>query len=154
MQDNLLLEASLERAADTVGDITGPVMARFYEAFPLARDAFEHHGLGGREKLEAQMVENALYYAMTWLDRAHEIRIALGSSVPHHQETLTIPPDWYRGLMDSVVDVIVETIPPNELGELRVWKTIRSELDDTIEASRSTFVRTSTTTAAPGLLEG
>jgi hypothetical protein len=137
-----LMDASLERAAEAVGDITGPVMARFYEAFPPARASFEHHGWGQREKLEAVMVENALYVAMTWLDRPSEVRILLGGSVPRHQDTLAVAPDWYRGLVDAAIDVIVESIPPHELAELEVWKTIRRGLGDEIEASRSTDART------------
>ena len=41
-----LIERSLERAAETVGDITAPLMARFYAAHPAAEASFEHHGLG------------------------------------------------------------------------------------------------------------
>lgn len=141
MPDRLqLMEASLERAAETVGDITAPVLARYYGAFPEALASFEHHGLGNREALEAQMVENALYCIMNWLDRPGEVGLILGESVPHHQETLSVALGWYRGLVEATIDVIVETIPPGETAELEVWRTIRSELADLVEASKSTYV--------------
>jgi len=41
-----LLEQTLERAADSVGDITASAMQRFYGAYPEARDAFERLALG------------------------------------------------------------------------------------------------------------
>jgi hypothetical protein len=130
-----LLDTSLERAADVIGDITAPVLARFYEAHPEARAAFEHHRPGSFEKLEAEMVQNALYWAMTWLDRATEIRIHLGGSVPHHEETLAVPATWYRGLVEAVTDVIAETIPADRPDETEVWREIRSGLGRAIEQS-------------------
>ena len=133
MQDQRrLMETSLERAAESIGDITGPVVARFYEAFPEARESFEHHGLGKREALEAQMVENALTAAMTWLERPAEVRILLGGSVPHHKETLAVPPAWYRGLMEATIEVIAGSIPPGHPAELDLWNDIRRRLGEEI----------------------
>lgn len=140
MQDKLLLlDGSLERAAEVLGDITPRVMARFYETYPQARDAFEYHSAGKREKLEALMVDNSLYWAMNWLDRPTEICIQLGSSVPHHEDTLKVTVPWYRGLLESVIDVIAETIPADCPAELELWKQIRLELGTMIEDSRSTY---------------
>ena len=140
MQDHSsLLDASLERAAETLGDLTAPAMARFYAAWPQARDSFEHHGLGRRERLEAEMVQNALYWAMNWLDRQTEITIHLGSSVPHHEETLKVSVPWYRGLLDAVIDVIVETIPADRTDELELWMRIRRELGEMVAASTAAF---------------
>jgi hypothetical protein len=140
-----LLDASLERAAEALGDITAPVMARFYDAHPEARTAFEHHRPGCFEKLEAEMVQNALYWAMAWLDRAMEIRVHLGGSVPHHEETLAVPATWYRGLVEAVTDVIAETIPADRPDEMVVWREIRTGLGQAINQS------TSSSTKMPGL---
>jgi hypothetical protein len=153
VQDKLLLETSLERAAEAVGDITSPAMARFYEAFPAARASFEHHGLGNPEALEAQMVESALYCAMGWLEHREEVRIVLEGSVPHHQETLKVPLNWFRGLMDSVIDVLVETVPPDAHDELRVWAAVRRGLDEVIEASSAILAPTRSAPAEPALTE-
>jgi hypothetical protein len=46
-----LLEGGLERAAKGIGDVTGAVMAAFYEQFPGAQAAFERLSLGNRVKL-------------------------------------------------------------------------------------------------------
>ncbi|MFC3067800.1 hypothetical protein [Phenylobacterium soli] len=129
------METGLERAAESIGDITGPVMARFYAAHPAARAAFEHHGVGDPAALEAQMVENALMAAMTWLERPAEVRILFGGSVPHHQDTLAVPPGWYRGLMEATIDVIAGSIPPQNRAELELWDAIRRSLVQEIEAA-------------------
>ncbi len=134
-----LLDASLERAAEMLGDITAPTMTRFYVAYPEAREAFEHHGLGKRQALEAEMVDRALYWAMNWLERPNEISIQLVSSVPHHQETLQIALPWYRGLLEAVIDVIIGTIPEDKPAELALWRKIRGELGQLIEASKSRY---------------
>jgi hypothetical protein len=57
----VLLDAILTRAADQLSDLTEPVMQRFYWDFRDAKAKFEHHDLGKRERLEAEIVETALY---------------------------------------------------------------------------------------------
>jgi hypothetical protein len=132
-----LLDTGLERAAEVLGDITAPVMTRFYATCPEARTAFEHHGPGNPEKLEAEMVQNALYWTMSWLDRESEIRVHLGGSVPHHEDTLYVRPTWYRGLVEAVADVIAETIPADRPDELEIWREIRSGLGRAVDQSKS-----------------
>lgn len=133
--DSRLLDVSLERAAEAVGDLTETVLARFYTQHPEARQAFEHHSPGEPEKLEAEMVANALYCAMNWLDRPGEVRIQVNTSVPHHEDTLHVALPWYRGLQETVIDVIFETIPANEAAELTLWRRIRAELGEIIQTS-------------------
>jgi hypothetical protein len=130
-----LLEIGLERAAEVVGDITGPVIARFYQACPDAREAFERHAYGRREKLEALMVDNALYWVMNWFERRDEIAIQVGSSVPHHEVTLKVAAEMYRALVEAVVGVIAETIPADRTAELALWSRVRAELGEMISAS-------------------
>ncbi|HEY9090319.1 hypothetical protein [Parasphingorhabdus sp.] len=131
-----LLETSLERAADRLGDITDPVMARYYKIHPGARESFREHGLGNSKKLEAEMVESVLYCLMTWLDRPEEIRIMFGSTVPHHEDTLAVNSDWFSGLVDAAVHVITETIPDTQQDEQAVWKEIHKGLSDLIADAR------------------
>ena len=45
------IEARLERAAATMGDLTAPVMAEYYHRFPEARASFVHHAPLGPERL-------------------------------------------------------------------------------------------------------
>ena len=126
-----LINVGLERAAEALGDITAPAMARFYATHPEAREAFEHHGQDQRERLEADMVGNALYCAMTWRERPMEIRIQMDSSVPHHEDILHIALPWFRGLQDAVID----TIPAGEAEEQALWAGIRRDLGEAVAAS-------------------
>ncbi|MEW4466504.1 hypothetical protein AB1K62_01560 [Parasphingorhabdus sp. JC815] len=131
-----LLETSLERAADRLGDITDPVMNRYYAVHPGARKSFQEHGLGNTVKLEAEMVESVVYCLMTWLDRPEEIRIMFGSTVPHHEEALAVNSDWFSGLVDAAVHVIVETIPDTHQDEHALWQEIHKGLSDLIADAR------------------
>ncbi len=123
-----VLERGLERAADVVGDITGPVMARFYASHPEALEAFERHGLGDRDLLEARMVENCLYFMMNWYDRPREVLGLIEDSVPHHTHTLEVGGDWYGGMLAAALGVVMDTIPSDEAEEQQVWTEMRSRL--------------------------
>lgn len=131
-----LLETSLERAANEMGDITGPVMARYYELHPDARNSFREHGLGNTAKLEAEMVESVVYCLMNWLERPQEIRIMFGSTVPHHEETLKVTCDWFRGLVDAAVYIITKTIPNAQQDEHTLWKEIHLGVNALIADAR------------------
>lgn len=132
-----LIERSLERAADALGDITAPLMARFYAAHPAAQASFEHHGLGKRALLEAEMVGNVLYCLMTWFERPEEIRIILYDSVPHHQETLKVDASWYEGMLWAGIDLIEETLPKDAADERAAWEAMRTGLSETLAKARS-----------------
>ncbi|MEH6756255.1 MAG: hypothetical protein V7676_01945 [Parasphingorhabdus sp.] len=132
-----LLETSLERAADKLGDITDPVMKRYYSLYPDARASFHEHGLGNTVKLEADMVESVLYALMNWLEAPQEIRIIFGSTVPHHEETLHVNSDWFRGLVDAAVYVISETIPDEQRDEHALWKEIQTGVNGLIAEARN-----------------
>jgi hypothetical protein len=135
-QKKLLLEESLERVVEQIGDITQPTMERYYFRLPAAREAFERLWPGNRSQLEGEMVERALYCLMYWFDSPGEIEIMLGGSVLHHNDTLRVPPEWYAGLIDATIDVIVATIPPANGAELEVWDELRRELGGLVEHSR------------------
>lgn len=88
-----LLERGLERAAETLGDVTEPVIAAFYERFPEAQATFDRLSLGNRSRLEGEMVAQALYCLMTWFEYPDEVRGVLMTSVPHHKQTLEVRPE-------------------------------------------------------------
>ena len=132
-----LVEKSLERAAGAVGDITAPLMARFYAAHPAAEASFEHHGLGKRALLEAEMVGNVLYCLMTWFERPEEIRIILYDSIPHHQETLKVDAGWYQGMLWAGIELIEATLPEEAVDERAAWEAMRVGLAETIAKARS-----------------
>lgn len=131
-----LLETSLERAADALGDITDPVMERYYAVHPRARASFREHGLGNTVKLEAEMVESVVYCLMNWLDRPQEIRVMFGSTVPHHEETLHVDSNWFTGLVDAATHVITETIPAAKQDERELWEEIHHGVNALIADAR------------------
>lgn len=131
-----LIEAGLERAAEIVGDVTGPVIAAYYRRFPEARASFEHHDPRTPHRLEAEMVENALYCVMNWFERRTEIEILLDQSVPHHSATLAVPPDWYSGLIAAVIEVILPTVPEEASDEREAWAVLGVALAARIDYNR------------------
>jgi len=133
-----LLDASLERAAEAAGDLTAPVLAVFYAHHPDARAAFARHGGERQPRLEAEMVETALYCAMGWVDRRREIEIILANATPHHQETLGLPVAWFSGLTDALVATVLATIPADASSERALWVDIGRGLNAAILAARST----------------
>ncbi|NOU03072.1 MAG: hypothetical protein HOO94_05420 [Novosphingobium sp.] len=131
-----LIEAGLGRAAESLGDITQPVIDLFYARFPEARASFLHHSPGKPESLEAEMVGNALYYVMIWFESPIETRIAFDSSVPHHRFALAVPPDWYRGFIEALLDVVEPAAAP--VGKERAaWAELRSGLVGLVERNRT-----------------
>jgi hypothetical protein len=108
-------------------------MDLFYSRYPDAREAFQRHGFGKPERLEADMVDTALYCLMTWLERPVEVAIMLYSSVPHHRNTLQVGPEWYRGLLASVIDVVAATVPAEAAEDRALVETVRTGLFDVID---------------------
>lgn len=130
-----LVERALERAAEQLGDITAPVMARFFARCPDAEASFAHHWPQNPERLQAEMVDNALYCIMVWYERRAEIEIIIYTSVPHHAETLKIPSHWYRELLAATVDVLAETCPSGAAEEAAMWADLRAALTGLVDAA-------------------
>ncbi len=130
-----LVEKILTRTAEEVGDIVEPVMSLYYRRLPDARSHFERHARDDLANLEGEMVERALYCLMTWFESPGEIDIMLSGSVPHHQDTLQVPPQFYLELINATADVIEGTIPPANPDEAAVWRELRSELRQIVENS-------------------
>lgn len=129
------LEASLERAAQQLGDITPHVYEAYYRRCPEAKADFEYHFPGDDHPLEGQMVEQALYCLMEWFDSPGEVEIVLLTTVPHHIQTLHIEPRHFSELIVAVCETIVATIPPENADELAVWKELLGELMALCDAS-------------------
>lgn len=123
-----LVECTLIRAAEQLGDITESSMANYYRRFPEAKQAFHAHSPLDPGKLEGQMIENSLYCLMYWFESPGEIKILLSNSVPHHSDTLEVPPQWYAELIETTAEVVATTIPPENTLELTVWDELRSDL--------------------------
>ena len=130
------IEARLERAAAVLGDLTAPVMAEYYGRFPEARASFVHHAPHGPERLEAEMVGNTLYYVMTWFESPVEARIYFDTSVPHHRVALDVSPDWFRGMIDALIDVVERAAPAQDAAEQQAWDEVREALVGLVERNR------------------
>lgn len=130
-----LIDSILERVGDTLGDITAQVMARYYAAMPQAIERFEFHQPVRREKLEGEMVEQALYCLMRWHSDRSEIEIILSTTVPHHLFALDIPLALFTGMMDAVCETVAVTIPESETDELRCWQDMQRDIRLLMEES-------------------
>ncbi len=130
------VESVLSRAAEQLGDVTAPAMTRFYRRVPEALISFETHGLGKRAQLEGLMIENSLYCLMHWFESPGEVAILIEGSVPHHSDTLDVPPLWYAELLDATAEVIAGTIPAEALSEHEAWQELREELRQIVEGVR------------------
>lgn len=133
-----LVEQILLRAAEQLGDVTAPVLTAYYQRAPESKAAFEHHAGVNRSQLEGEMVENSLYCLMTWFESPGEIEMLLAGSVPHHEETLQVPPHWYEELLEATAGVIAATIPVDQSDELAVWDELRRDLRTLIRNSAPT----------------
>lgn len=128
-----LVEQTLNRAADELGDVTPQSMARFYGRFPTARATFERLSRGDLAQLEGQMVENSLLCLLNWFESPAEIKIMLSDSVPHHQTTLSVPAEWYGELIDATAEeVVAGTIPADHTQEHAIWDELRSTMQAVI----------------------
>jgi hypothetical protein len=130
-----LIHRGLERAADALGDITAPVYALYYDRCPEALAKFIEHRPHGRERLEGEMVEQALYCLMEWFSSPGEIEIVLITTIPHHIETLGVSCELFAKLITAVHDIVTETIPPDAGDERAVWRELHAELIGLCEES-------------------
>jgi len=130
-----LLEQGLARAARIAGDLREPTFARYYARFPGAREEFERLGLGKTDHLEMMMIDNCLYCIMTFVEAPVEVGIVLHGSIPHHAGTLDVSVEHYLGLLDAMLDVLVETVPAGAREELALWREIRAGLHSLIARS-------------------
>lgn len=127
-QKRALLDVSLERAADTLGDITPHVMSLYYQRHPDAIADFDRLSPKGRAALEQQMVEQSLYAIMDWLRASAEVEVVFLNAVPHHAAVLDIRPDLFSELLTAVCDTLIGTIPNDCADELALWRELKSAM--------------------------
>lgn len=127
-----LLESILQRAADELGDITTRVMALHYSRQPRAQAVFSEQASGELSQLEANMVDQALYCLMTWLDRPAEVEVMYMDAVSHHQY-LGIPLSVFIDLQTAVVEVVAGVIRESETEARRLMQRVAAGLVGAIE---------------------
>jgi hypothetical protein len=136
-----LVRESLERLADERGDITAEVLERYYRAQPDARQSFERHGLNDTSGLEARMVSESVYLLLRWVEEPLAAQIDQATTIVHHNDTLDIGPRWYMGLVDAVLEILLEAAE-NRPAEQAAWQDIRSEIARFIDSLRPEFLHT------------
>jgi hypothetical protein len=136
-----LAHASLERLAEERGDITADVLSRYYAAQPDARQSFERHGLSDVSGLESRMVSESVFLLLRWVDEPFAAKIDQATTIVHHNDTLDIGPRWYMGLVDAVLDVLLEAAGERP-EEQEMWRSIRGEIARFIDSLRPEFMRT------------
>jgi hypothetical protein len=137
-----LAQASLGRLADQRGDVTAPVLERYYAVMPDARRSFVDHGLGDVAGLEARMVAESFYLLLRWAEEPSATRIDQATTIVHHNDALAIGPRWYMGLVDAALEVLLETVPAEAVDEQAMWQELRSEIARFIDSLRPEFLRT------------
>ena len=134
-----LVRAGLERLAEERGDITAEVLERYYAKLPDARQSFERHGLNDVSGLEARMVSESVYLLLRWVDEPVAVRIDQASTIVHHNDTLDIGPRWYMGMVDAVLEILLEASRERR-EEHAVWQAIRIEIARFIDSLRPEFL--------------
>lgn len=136
-----LVRKGLERLAEERGDITAEALERYYASEPGARQSFERHGLGDVAGLEARMVSESVYLLLRWVEEPAAVRIDQASTIVHHNDTLDIGPRWYMGLIDAVLDILLEDTETRP-EEHATWQAIRTEIARFIDSLRPEFLHT------------
>ena len=136
-----LVHEGLNRLAEERGDITAEVLERYYASQPAARQSFERHGLNDVAGLEARMVSESVYLLLRWVEEPAAARIDQATTIVHHNDTLDIGPRWYMGLIDAVLDILLEAANEKP-GEHAAWLAIRAEIARFIDSLRPEFLHT------------
>ncbi len=131
------LEASLEVVVEKYGDITPIVLERYYECHPEAKQLFKDLGYHQAAELECSMVESTLYCLMHLTERPVEIEVMLASTVPHH-DALKIPKEFFVGLVEATVDVVVSAFDISAKQFIDLWSALKSEMLGMIQKSTAT----------------
>jgi len=129
-----VIEAGLDQAFGKLSDITQLVLSAYYDRYPEAKIAFGEHGYDQVAQLEASMVDSALYFVETWFQQPKEIQETIEGAIPQH-ESLNIPVPLILGLLETLLDIIIGSIPSMETKDLEVWEELRLDLKNQIKAS-------------------
>jgi hypothetical protein len=129
-----VIEAGLDQAFGKLSDITPLVISAYYERYPKAKVVFGEHGYDQVAQLEASMVDSALYFVETWFQQPKEIQETIENAIPQH-ESLNIPVPLILGLLETLLDIIIGSVPSMNTRNLEVWEELRLDLKNQIMAS-------------------
>jgi hypothetical protein len=137
-----ILNQSLEKAAEELGDINRLVLSRYYEAYPEAEKAFNRlsfENRATRSRMENSMIDSVLYCFMTWFEHPKEVDLTLQGAALQHTET-KIPLTIVIGLLETTADVILSTIDRDDTDARSIWQELQTNLIEIIDQSTVTLV--------------
>ena len=135
-----LVTATLERAADQLGDITGRVIDLYYSRHPTVHERFEFHDPCRPDRLQGTMVEQVLFCMLRLHESPGEVEIILMTTIPHHIETLGVSGELFDDLLVATTEVVAGTIPAEAEDERRAWNELVQSLLE-ICATGATYAR-------------
>lgn len=131
--DKDIIFRSLEKAADTHGDITPLVYESLFRTHPEAEELFLVKGDAFKTALQDKMVQDAIFSFMEYLEIPEEIEIEFKYTIPQHLD-LGIPVKYFNALLCSVAEVVCDAMPA---GELELTSTHWSRLTGKLTAIAS-----------------
>lgn len=132
MIDRELIEASFEQAAESLGDITPLAYERFFVRYPQAEELFLCKGAQFKNDLQNQMVRDAIYVFLEYLDTPDEVDIVLKYTIPQHLE-LNISMAYFNGLLEAVAEVVCEAAPETDrVATEASWTALLKSIEDLV----------------------
>ena len=87
------------------------------------------------------MVSESVYLLLRCVEEPVAARIDQATTIVHHNDTLDVGPRWYMGLIDAVLDILLEAAEERP-EELATWQAIRTEIARFIDSLRPEFLHT------------
>lgn len=136
-----ILNHSLERAAEELGDINALVQSRYYKAYPEAEEEFNRlafQNRNTRSRMENSMIDSVLYCFMVWFEHPKEVDLTLQGASLQHTET-KIPLAVVVGLLETTADVILSTVDRDDTETRRIWQELQNSLIEIMDQSTVTM---------------
>lgn len=124
MTNSDLIYSSFEHASEKHGDITEAACNDLFKLYPDAEKCFLLRGEQFEEELKQQMVRDSIYAFFEYLETPEEVDISFKYTIPQHQN-LEIPLKYVVALLQSVANVVCDSVPQNEYDETKAsWDEV------------------------------
>lgn len=126
--DRDVIHQSLEKAAEVLGDITPLVYESLFSRLPDVEHHFRVKGEVFKHDLQSQMVQDAIYAFMEYLETPEEVDIVFKYTIPQHLD-LGIPVEYFNALLSAVAEVVCSAVAAEEREPTRSsWNQLTEEL--------------------------
>lgn len=131
--NNDLILNSFESAAESLGDITPHVYRRFFLQYPEAESLFNIKGAQFQDELKVQMVRDAIYAYLEYLETPEEVEIVFKYTIPQHVD-LDIPIRYFIALLEAVADVVCDSVDDQTQADTKAsWSELLQEFRQMID---------------------